>query len=47
VFKEGAVAYGEKDYWAESHASVNEEVEIFMIELPQDWTAQFPLKKAR
>ncbi len=59
VFQEGAVAYGEKDYWAEPHASANqdltrilftsnwgragtEEIEMFMIELPPDWTTRLP-----
>jgi hypothetical protein len=59
VFKDRPVAYGEKDYWAESHASANldltrilftsnwgrtgtEEVEMFLIELPPDWTARLP-----
>jgi hypothetical protein len=59
VFKEGKVAYGEKDYWAEPHASANqdltrilltsnwgrsgtEQVEMFMIELPQDWSSGLP-----
>ena len=59
VLKEGQVSYGEKDYWAEPHASANqdltrilftsnwgrsgtEQVEMFMIELPSDWTARLP-----